>query len=679
MKGENDVKKNLKRMLCSILAVICLLHCSVYAASDTAKIESRLAQIIQTDKYKPGASGFGAGGCWVFVNSVSNVLFGINIPSGTNGKYKLVGALGYWSCISYAYDGSATNEAVAQVLRASRAGDIIQYRCAWTDSQHTAMIYSNNGKTVTLYDFANSKVLKRDVVLNDLPGTIGNFGGITSYGITLYRCNHSVSTTPISTGGGDPSITAVTKGYDGVTETEAILRGEVKASGGRITECGMYIGTSERDLELLGSDKNLNTSGTACYYSTSKYGYPLQPGTRYYYQVYAVAGGKAEKGVVKSFKTVGVAPTPTPTPTLTPTPTPTLTPTPTPAAKPYQAYIDTTGMEGQAKYCERMVDKEGNIRKINAVYLHDRKGKQTGSLKQGDAVTAEPGNTLPVKGTDDILIYVTSSAGKGYVWDAYLSDTKPAPEPIKSYKAYIDISSAAPEYRYCGTVVDERTEKVIEATAGAFYKSGGVSAEFKQGDAVTVQPDDWMYGGEDTDDVLVYVTSNRGSGYVWDAYLSKEKAPDITPPETASPAPADPVTPPETSTPSPEPEPPVPETPTPAPEPETPDPVPETPEPKPITKPETPRIWLSSGAGKVGGSITVRWEPDETVSTYNLFYLKPSSRNEIFSWYDTVVIWDNVSGFYTISDLEAGEYKVRLKAMNEAGEAESEEISFIVK
>lgn len=127
-----------------------------------------------------------------------------------------------------------------------------------------------------------------------------------------YRYGYSTDPMPYLTGKVNTTPVATTKGADTITETSAILRGEVRSFNGKITECGMYIGTSKDSLTLLGSDKGLSTYGTPCYYSTDKYKYPLKPGTTYYYQVYAVANGETAKGSVKSFVTEPIQ-TPTPT------------------------------------------------------------------------------------------------------------------------------------------------------------------------------------------------------------------------------------------------------------------------------------------------------------------------------------------------------------------------------
>lgn len=97
------------------------------------------------------------------------------------------------------------------------------------------------------------------------------------------------------------SASVTTQGADSITTTSAIVRGAVTVPSGKVTECGMYIGTSKGSLKKLGSDKI--SKGTTFYYSTSKYGYTLKANTTYYYQAYAIVDGTTFKGEVKSFKT----------------------------------------------------------------------------------------------------------------------------------------------------------------------------------------------------------------------------------------------------------------------------------------------------------------------------------------------------------------------------------------
>ena len=102
-----------------------------------------------------------------------------------------------------------------------------------------------------------------------------------------------------------------TTNADTITETSAILRGSFTTTGKRATECGMYLGSDQNNLTKLGSD-SVNTFGTSMFYSTTKYGQTLTPGTTYYYRAYVVVDGREHKGSVESFITKGTPPTPTP-------------------------------------------------------------------------------------------------------------------------------------------------------------------------------------------------------------------------------------------------------------------------------------------------------------------------------------------------------------------------------
>lgn len=102
-----------------------------------------------------------------------------------------------------------------------------------------------------------------------------------------------------------------TKGADNITQTSAIVRGEVTVSSGKLTECGMFIGKTPDSLAFLGRD--YISKGTPFYYSTTKFGYPLTAGTTYYYRAYAFVDGKAIWGDMKSFTTLKATATQTAT------------------------------------------------------------------------------------------------------------------------------------------------------------------------------------------------------------------------------------------------------------------------------------------------------------------------------------------------------------------------------
>lgn len=100
-----------------------------------------------------------------------------------------------------------------------------------------------------------------------------------------------------------------TSSAQSITQSSAVLYGSAKSTNGKMTQCGMKIGTSESNMTKLGSD-TINTYSTSMWYSTSKYGYTLQPGTTYYYRAYAVVDGVTYDGNTLSFTTPPAA-TPT--------------------------------------------------------------------------------------------------------------------------------------------------------------------------------------------------------------------------------------------------------------------------------------------------------------------------------------------------------------------------------
>lgn len=334
----------IKRIICIVLVLAIMattLAYNVFAVSPISEIEARLNQISASQNYAPGKHN-PKNYCWNFVNAVSTALFGVFIPNRPDG-YSLNGASNYWYLVDTVRDANATNANVANLLKLAQAGDVIQFRCQEASWQHTAMIYSTNANGITIYDSAPPGDVGYQVVRKytcswnqiasgfwSYPAGLGTFEdkgtrrGHTGYGLSLYRCSKDISTATINSnnlpnpGSGNISGTANTGVADTITQTSAILRGSVSSTGAKMTQCGMLLGTTVENMTLLGKD-SINTYGTTCFYSTSKYGRTLTPGTTYYYQVYAVVDGKEYKGNVRSFRTTGTS---TPTePTLTATAT----------------------------------------------------------------------------------------------------------------------------------------------------------------------------------------------------------------------------------------------------------------------------------------------------------------------------------------------------------------------
>ena len=311
-------KRYLSFLLCIILSLTTI---QVSALSTSQEISDRLSQISKTSGYTVG-SFWNSGACWKFANAVSRTLFGVAIPTSPTGQYYLTNA-SYnkdWDTIGTCRGGSGANQNILNLLKRARPGDLLQYRSSTTSAQHTAIVYAVSDNGMSIYDHTSGVQIRTSTwsKIFDERGLngVGSFEtGVENSGLSLYRCNKNVKS------GDNPpppkndiTITVIsadvkTTGADTITETSAVLRGSFTTTGKRATECGMYLGTSpSKDaLTKLGSD-SVNTYGTSMFYSTSKYGKTLTPGTTYYYQAYATVNGEEKRGSIESFTTKGTAP-----------------------------------------------------------------------------------------------------------------------------------------------------------------------------------------------------------------------------------------------------------------------------------------------------------------------------------------------------------------------------------
>ena len=132
-------------------------------------------------------------------------------------------------------------------------------------------------------------------------------------------------------------VSVTTDRVESLTETSATLYGSVSSTGAKVTEVGMYFGTSEDNMTKLGFDK-VNTYSCSMWYPTGKYGKTLKPGTTYYFKAYAVVGNRTYYAGVKSFTTPGSAP-------------PTSTPKPTQTQEPAGISLDKSSMTMQDNVC----------------------------------------------------------------------------------------------------------------------------------------------------------------------------------------------------------------------------------------------------------------------------------------------------------------------------------------
>lgn len=326
-----------------MVRAICLLLCLallmaeavvVFAASPVSDIESRLKKMSQMSQYRDASytsfDGKGWGkGCYAFVYALSKELFGVGIPAqkaNSYGKYSLMTPNGNWKEVGTAN----SNSGVKTLLKSAQAGDIIQYS-SQKDNKHIVMVFSVSSTGIKVWSCSGSGAALIDRYWDEIAGPqkkVGNkiqnvgFGDFTAdgYGMGLYRCTKNVKTgeikdTKTTTNknddkGGGQKIAVTFSNYQvrNLTETSAEPYATATATNGLVKKVGMWIGTSESELYVLGTDDGKAATKKNMWYNTTKYKYPLQPGTTYCYQPFAEVNDKLYKGDVKYFTTPGQPP-----------------------------------------------------------------------------------------------------------------------------------------------------------------------------------------------------------------------------------------------------------------------------------------------------------------------------------------------------------------------------------
>lgn len=256
----------------------------------------------------------------------------------------------------YVYSGSGS----FAVTTAPQVGDIVWRK---TDtSTHWAIVKAVGDTDVT--------VIEQNAWYSRKNGTarVGKTYSKTDPNVTFYHYN-------LNTTGA--TVTFSNYQVRKLTETSAEPYATATATNGKVARVGMFIGESENSMIELGTDNGTPKAKKNMWYNTTKYGYPLEPGTTYYYQPYAEVNGKRYDGDVNSFTTPGekYVPEPEPEPIVTPEPDPDSVP-PTPSQKP-----------SEPTYTALVT--------CNADNLNVRKGPGTnydkvGSLKRGSKCTVYP-------------------------------------------------------------------------------------------------------------------------------------------------------------------------------------------------------------------------------------------------------------------------------------------------
>lgn len=248
---------------------------------------------------------FGGGSqCFGFAKYMCYVVFG-NYPQYAHGQEL---GVGYVNDGSWSYYMGGTYPGL-------QAGDMIRFWYYSINPKgenvlniHAAVVYSVSQGRINVIDCNHSADVNGKCKIDKCsPITEKKFKECFASG-TAYICRNKGVTVTVN-GSTNTSVstgtsfgTATTGVADTITQTSAILRGSVSSTGAKMTQCGMLLGTTTQNMTRLGYD-SINTYSTTCFYSTSKYGRTLTPGTTYYYQAYAVVDGKEYKGNVRSFTT----------------------------------------------------------------------------------------------------------------------------------------------------------------------------------------------------------------------------------------------------------------------------------------------------------------------------------------------------------------------------------------
>lgn len=183
------MKKRILSLLLMIVMIVSIIPIGTFSASAA---RMTMQQLIQKNGFRINDSR-GTESCKVFCNKVWKELYGTDLGSQIkiNGKwisYSLyTGNANYQvgSTLSVDY-GNLNASTVANLLRKSVSGDVIQYQHKW--SLHAAMILSNDGQGITLYHTGasyNYQVKTKYYRYEDFYWSW--FNGGAHQGISLYR------------------------------------------------------------------------------------------------------------------------------------------------------------------------------------------------------------------------------------------------------------------------------------------------------------------------------------------------------------------------------------------------------------------------------------------------------------------------------------------------------------
>lgn len=181
-----------KRIISLLLMIVMIVSIVPFGTISASAARMTMQQLIQKNGFRIDDSR-GTESCKVFCNKVWKELYGTDLGSQIkiNGQwisYSLyTGSANYQvgSTLSVDY-GNLNASTVANLLRKSISGDVIQYQHKW--SLHAAMILSNDGQGITLYHTGASYGYKVKIKYYRYEDFYWSwFDGGAHQGISLYR------------------------------------------------------------------------------------------------------------------------------------------------------------------------------------------------------------------------------------------------------------------------------------------------------------------------------------------------------------------------------------------------------------------------------------------------------------------------------------------------------------
>lgn len=227
----------------------------------------------------------GGSGCGAFLRGIWLEAYGSSLPNSTS---------------------ISTNEIDDYLFEHAVYGDAI-----WWNGEdvapHAMMIIDVNSKGVNTYESSGigtgNIVSKKFRTYSKLHKEFGE-GFVRFYHYEGY--NPSKNSNTSSSNEQKNSITVKSTTVDGITQTNAVVHGEISYSGVKPSEFGLYLGTSGTKLEKVASEPqpDFEKNPFPIWYDiNAETSYVLKPGKTYSWRCYAIQDGKEVKGSLKTFKT----------------------------------------------------------------------------------------------------------------------------------------------------------------------------------------------------------------------------------------------------------------------------------------------------------------------------------------------------------------------------------------